>query len=388
MEETTKKRELMLVPAKDVQLVRAQSEQYAKLWGVSARKGAPVPLPKTLTREAFLTRIRKNPSEWHAAVKADGERMFLHIGWYNRTNEVGETVPRAFSVFVDRTSCIFPIDLEIKDTRLLQGTILDGELMRAERQFQVFDCVCASGFSLKGFEYGRALRLARMAVKFLASPTKRISISMKEPLALCNDATNLKTVFETYRRLSVRGRADGLVFTRKTRELRGGPQENILKFKPDPTVDLGWDPESKRVCVGDVAAAFPKLPPRWSPVRDALSIRIKPNSLLKDIGRPCVVECKIEIRDNSVEYVVAGRGKDKFADQLAKLDKRKDEDRDEAFLIRKKRAEASKREIFVECTPIRLRKKEWPNPEAVVIETIRCKKDGFTMDDISKLLLH
>jgi len=66
----------------------------------------------TLSREQLKGDIQKNKSKWHVSCKADGERCFLHIGWFNDAD------PKPFSVLVNRRGEVFPLRLKVGDPKL------------------------------------------------------------------------------------------------------------------------------------------------------------------------------------------------------------------------------------------------------------------------------
>ncbi len=388
----TTKKGLILIPSTDHQLVHANQEGILRCWGSRAARGTPTPLPKSLHRTELVTKIKKNPSDWNVAVKADGERFFLHVGYFRRNANDGTAEDVYFSVLVDRKGCMYPIRLQCDDRRLFQGTLLDGELFRAKREFQVFDCVCAAGFPKRHVAYSKTLEFCAMVVQNIRCPGGRLSIVMKKPIAKCSRKKEVQKVLKAYEIMHAQGTADGLVFTREGRVLRSGPTDDMLKWKPDPTIDLGYDPATKQLCVGDVASAMPKLPTRWKPANKSLRLRLaedaETRALVAGLRAPAILECNIQTRNLSTEFVVASGGKDPFQEKIDKIDRDDPVGRDEVVALKRRRVEVSKDETFLECVPIGIRSdKAWPNTEVVVADSILNKLEGLSFSELKTMIL-
>jgi mRNA capping enzyme, catalytic domain len=193
--------------------------------------------PVSMTRAALQNQVAAK--KYYVAHKADGTRFVLCLDFF-RNNTMAAFVNRAGNVFITFVRA---------RKRLFQmGCVFDGEFCVSENKshYLVFNVLQYNGVSLRDTDYTH--RLAIVRENFAAEP-RALGVQEKQPAWQIDSVlpnfffwvkpTILTTMLS---QLPIpQFPNDGLIFTPANERVRTGRNEMLLKWKPQNTVDVGFE---------------------------------------------------------------------------------------------------------------------------------------------------
>lgn len=191
--------------------------------------------PVSLTRAALQEQIGKK--EYYVAHKADGTRFILCLDFF-RNNTV--------AAFVNRAGNVFMTFVRARKRLFQMGCVFDGEFCvnDSTSHYLVFNVLQYNGKSLRDKSYVERFNIVRE--NFASEPRPPLE---KQPVwqidsVLPNFFFWVKPTVSTalLSQLPIpRFPNDGLIFTPANERVRTGRNEQLLKWKPYNTVDIGFE---------------------------------------------------------------------------------------------------------------------------------------------------
>ena len=247
-------------------------ERLAALWRVPPRR-AKLPTyfpgcnPVSLNRAQHLPALRA--SRYLVALKSDGVRYALLL-------TVRQDGVSPVALMVDRSRTMYEVEVLAPEDYFLRGTVLEGELVwRQPEEMQmlylVFDAVCIKGDSLLDTPFEERLQRAAACTRFSENldDDAEARVLETDSLALVHFTPSLAMRPKHFvarehvarlwsERADSAHRVDGVVFQRANAPYAFGTAEGleVLKWKPESTIDLVGPADALRCADGPVAEAL------------------------------------------------------------------------------------------------------------------------------------
>ena len=175
--------------------------------------------PTSLLKEN-ISMLQNQP--YFVGEKTDGIRMFLLIGFVEKTEE-------EYSVLIDRAYRMYRVALECP-ADFYCGTLLDGEYIQETNRYVLFDTVASSGYQYFKQSHSRRIKQVEEVASSIKMLSPEVSLSVKQWHCFHEP--------ETWRYLKSVSQCDGLIFSPETFALKVGQHPYVFKWKGDHTLDF------------------------------------------------------------------------------------------------------------------------------------------------------
>ena len=292
--------------------------QYWKL--PTHLKHFPGPNPVSIERKDLK---RLEDEDFLIALKTDGVRQLLLL-----TTRPNSSEP--ITLMIDRALNMFEIEVWASEEFFIKGSLFDGELVWNNEDnlvFMVFDVVFIKGIRCTKMSYSERLNIINQSILTIDITTENETIEQyileEDKIIAKNNDDNLqispKNCIQKFMIKELWSsndlclhRNDGVIFTLNSAGITTGTSANIFKWKPSHSIDIkayytnkvwsikGNDNNSDYEI--DISTKCGKY-----------DVVITENKLLNCLEnrQPCVIECKIEITNNTVTLTAERERSDK-----------------------------------------------------------------------------
>tara|TARA_B110000046_G_scaffold178868_1_gene207268 strand:+ start:4418 stop:5539 length:1122 start_codon:yes stop_codon:yes gene_type:complete len=282
--------------------------------------------PMSIEKKDFT---RLSADDFLAALKTDGVRHLLLMTTKPNSND-------PITIMVDRAKRMYEIEVWANEDFFQTGSLYDSELVWEQDSLVliVFDVILAKGVPCTHLSYRERMQILHNTIlcvseshsdesvenmiseecKFLArNNDHNLHIIPKK----CVSKASLRSLWSD--RLQSKHRNDGIVFTLNSASVDTGTSTSILKWKPSHSIDVRFELNGNAWLMYanmNNSSGFVRVE---EACRD-FTVEVAPSKLLDAIRtrQPCIVECIINISNETLILVPERERTDKTAPNTVK----------------------------------------------------------------------
>ena len=257
------------------------------------------------------TRLREE--DFLVGLKTDGVRNLLLLCTKPNSAE-------PIALMIDRTRRMFEIEVWANEDFFEKGSLYDGELVweQATLVYIVFDVIMTKGVPCMHLSYRERIQIMQNTILSVSDHHNDSSVEemIREECRFLarNNVHDLRIIPKTCvckaeigklwdDRVLCKHRNDGLIFTMNAAPVETGTASNILKWKPQHTIDILFKEEDGawKTYINDNNSSELGL----LEFKCNENISVASSKLLCAIRdhQPCIVECVIQIDDDNILLV-------------------------------------------------------------------------------------
>ena len=289
-----------------------QTYYWAKIlqyWKLSSKlRHFPAANPISIEKQDFA---RLKEDDFIAALKTDGVRYLLLI-----TCKPNSAEPIA--LMIDRKKVMYEIEVWAYPSFFTEGSLYDGELVWESNSltYVVFDVMLSKGIVTTQMSYRERLNVISNTIlcvskdessetieNMLFEDNTFISMNLKTVPKTCVPKASVEMLWNN--RFNSSHKNDGIIFTKNNASVGFGTSTTILKWKPSHSVDVELrfvDNMWKCRANTDNSDDLVEIP-----------YSIQENELISKIKSPCIMECEIQINEDTIFLVPERERTDKQA---------------------------------------------------------------------------
>lgn len=193
--------------------------------------------PVSLTRQALNELIATQ--DYYVACKADGTRFVLCLDYFR---------DKQMAAFVNRAGDVYMTFVRARKRYFQKGCVFDGEFCVVDNtsHYLVFNVLQFDGINVRNKDYTQRLTIVRQ--NFPAEPRQENPLQKQPDWQIDSALANVRFWVKPTELVTCIGNlavprfpCDGYVFTPANEPVRTGRNEHLLKWKPNNTVDVGFE---------------------------------------------------------------------------------------------------------------------------------------------------
>ncbi len=280
--------------------------QYWKLPGHI--KHFPGANPMSIEEKDFA---KLGTDDFLAALKTDGVRHLLLL-----TTKPKSTDPIA--IMIDRAKKMYEVEIWANEDFFEKGSLYDGELVWENDMmaYVVFDVIFTKGVQVSRLPYRERMQIVHNTILCVSNSHSDESIetmiaeeskflarhnihNLRVVPKKCVPKANLRTLWRE--RTTSNHRNDGIIFTLNSAPVETGTSPSILKWKPSHSIDVLFCRNDDELAIYGNTNNSGELFDITNSIDDLTTELVK-SVLLDAVNErlPCILECVIHVKDNTV----------------------------------------------------------------------------------------